>query len=162
MKRTIDTILWPLGGIILGLALGWMILGCSADAEERSSITNYGITVTNPHFRTHKYTSPETLCYHEWVKGPFWIKASITWEEPEYYPPQGLINLEHCVQCGLLRIPKDLRAKRGTHLRDGPAAWTSWTNSIDSKSLTNLLKAGDGLMITNTGSNIIITITNRP
>lgn len=141
MKRTIDDILWPAIGIGLGLICFLSLFGdCRANAAET--------------------TTP--VCLHEWVKGPFWIKAAITWEEPEYYAPQGIINIEHCVQCGLIRIPKDLKSKRGKNLRDGPATWTTGTNAIDGTSLTNLLRLGDGLVITNTGSNVLIILTNRP
>ena len=55
---------------------------------------------------------------HAWVTGPFWITAAATREEPRYYPPGTLVNIMHCTHCGLLRLPKDMRVKTGSNLRD--------------------------------------------
>ena len=62
MKRTIDTILWPLGGVILGLALAWMILGCYANAVE--TVTNYGTTITNESVRV-QWSNDEGLKWQD-------------------------------------------------------------------------------------------------
>lgn len=58
-------------------------------------------------------------CEHRFVEGPFWITASVTYEEPTYYPPSGLVKVEHCTGCGMLRLPEAERKKEGKHLRDG-------------------------------------------
>lgn len=57
-------------------------------------------------------------CTHEWVKGPFYIKVAVTYEEPRYYSPGGLVNIEHCKKCGVLRLPKDLWDKTGENLSE--------------------------------------------
>lgn len=57
-------------------------------------------------------------CEHEWVLGPFYVKVAVTWEEPTYYPPQGLVNVEHCAKCGLLRLPESAKRARGSQMND--------------------------------------------
>ena len=46
--------------------------------------------------------------HHRWVEGPFYLTVASTWEEPGYEPPRGLIKVEYCADCGILRIPMDL------------------------------------------------------
>ena len=48
-------------------------------------------------------------CEHEWVVGPFFISAADSYEEPTYYPPSALVRLDHCIKCGLIRLPKEMR-----------------------------------------------------
>lgn len=43
---------------------------------------------------------------HDWKRGPFYLTAAKTYEEPGYYPPSTLLNVEHCIGCGLIRLPK--------------------------------------------------------
>lgn len=44
----------------------------------------------------------------KWEESRFWIKAEVTSEEPDYYPPQGLVRLEICTGCRMVRIPDDV------------------------------------------------------
>lgn len=53
----------------------------------------------------------------EWVLGPFYITVAVSQEEPTYYPPGGLVNVEHCRHCGMLRLPRELWNKTGRSLR---------------------------------------------
>lgn len=57
--------------------------------------------------------SPER---HTWVSGPFYVKVAASAEEPNYYPPAGLVRIEHCTKCGLMRLPDDLRSHRSENL----------------------------------------------
>ncbi len=45
-------------------------------------------------------------CDHERVKGPYYVSAAVHPEETKYFAPHGMINIEHCIRCGLLRLPK--------------------------------------------------------
>lgn len=54
---------------------------------------------------------------HRWVAGPYYIKAAVTYEEPTYYPPSGLVKVEHCTHCGLLRLGDSARGLTGTTIR---------------------------------------------
>jgi len=45
---------------------------------------------------------------HEFVKGPFYVTAALSFEEPEFYPPEGLTPIEFCKTCGVLRLPPKL------------------------------------------------------
>ena len=56
----------------------------------------------------------------EWAQGPFYIRVAASYEEPQYYPPSALIQVEHCTVCGLLRLPADLRKKTGKNLAATP------------------------------------------
>lgn len=56
-------------------------------------------------------------CSHDWVEGPFYVKVAVSYEEPKYYPPQGLVNVEHCTKCGLLRLPELTRKAKHKHLQ---------------------------------------------
>ena len=58
---------------------------------------------------------------HQWTQGPFYITAASTWEEPQFYPPQSLVLVEHCVTCGVLRLPKALWKYEGDNLAAGEA-----------------------------------------
>ena len=46
-------------------------------------------------------------CDHDWKTSKIWVKYERTFEEPEFYPPSGLSNLEICIKCGVLRVPLD-------------------------------------------------------
>ena len=61
-------------------------------------------------------TAPEPPHTHAWTRGPFYVIAAVSWEEPTYYPPQGLIGIEHCTSCGLLRLPESLWKSTGANL----------------------------------------------
>jgi len=52
-------------------------------------------------------------CDHDWVQGPFYVKACWGFECPTYYPPAALIPVEHCTKCGLLRLPPGLWQEEG-------------------------------------------------
>ena len=53
-------------------------------------------------------------CEHEWEKkSGFYISVCVTFEEPEYYPPMGIIQLEVCSKCGALRLPNNAESWRG-------------------------------------------------
>jgi hypothetical protein len=56
---------------------------------------------------------------HTWSTGPFYIKAAHAYEEPQFYPPQGLVRVEHCVECGILRLPMDLWKHTGPNIAAG-------------------------------------------
>ena len=60
-------------------------------------------------------TIPDTHA-HVWVKGPFYIQAAISLEEPGFYPPQGLVRTEHCLVCGILRVSEDMKTQQGNQL----------------------------------------------
>lgn len=48
-------------------------------------------------------------CEHNWVPSKIWVRYERTYEEPKFYPPSGLLNLEICTKCGTLRVtPKDV------------------------------------------------------
>ena len=55
---------------------------------------------------------------HQWVAGPFYVPVAMSGEEPQYYPPQGLLPIEHCLTCGLLRLPKEYWTKTGINLEN--------------------------------------------
>jgi hypothetical protein len=55
-------------------------------------------------------------CEHDFKEGPFWIKVASSYEEPVYYPPQGIVKVEHCVKCGILRLPEQFRKYIGPNL----------------------------------------------
>ena len=61
--------------------------------------------------------SETAICPHNWVSGPFYVMVAVTYEEPDYYPPQGMIPVEHCTLCGLIRLPEAYRQKVGRNLR---------------------------------------------
>ncbi len=44
---------------------------------------------------------------HLWVKGPFYLMVANSMEEPDYYPPSGMVKLEFCKICGIVRVPLD-------------------------------------------------------
>jgi len=48
------------------------------------------------------------ICNHNWVLGKYYIRYCVTYEEPQYYPPQGLMQIEYCTKCGIIRIPKEV------------------------------------------------------
>ena len=50
------------------------------------------------------------VCEHNnnWVPSKLWVKYERTFEEPKFYPPSGLLNLEICTECGVLRVPPDM------------------------------------------------------
>ena len=58
-------------------------------------------------------------CQHEWVQGPFYLKVAKTYEEPNFYPPNAMIRIEHCKKCGLIRLPPDLKEYDGENLSQG-------------------------------------------
>jgi hypothetical protein len=58
-------------------------------------------------------------CNHDWVDGPFWVVTSVTWEEPEFYPPMGYTKVEHCTKCGTLRLPEGERKFNGKNKAAG-------------------------------------------
>lgn len=61
------------------------------------------------HAKTH-------LC--EFDKSPFYLTVAVSLEEPEYYTPSAVVNIEAC-KCGLLRLPEVLRQSVGySHLRE--------------------------------------------
>ena len=55
-------------------------------------------------------------CKHDWQQGPFYLKVAATYEEPDYYPPSGMVKVEHCTLCGLLRLPESLRQYIGKNM----------------------------------------------
>jgi hypothetical protein len=70
----------------------------------------------------HPYKLPDdssTPCPHNWTKGPFYITAAQTYEEPGYYPPSVLLRVEHCSLCGILRLPKDTWELNGDNMDEG-------------------------------------------
>ena len=56
---------------------------------------------------------------HAWRLGPFYITAAGTSEEPTFYPPGALVQVEHCTRCGLLRLPDMMRLQTCGHLTGG-------------------------------------------
>ena len=59
-------------------------------------------------------------CNHTWqAKSGFYLNVSVTDEEPNYYPPQGLIQVEVCHSCGAIRLPSDAESWRGIIMRQG-------------------------------------------
>ncbi len=59
------------------------------------------------------YSNLDTCC-HTWEKDSgFYVSVCVTYEEPDYYPPQGLIQLEVCPRCGLVRVPNLAESWRG-------------------------------------------------
>mgnify|MGYP001616546253 FL=1 len=53
----------------------------------------------------------------DWVTGgPFYVTAAMTYEEPQYYSPGGLVKVEHCRHCGMLRLPRKLWGESGSYL----------------------------------------------
>jgi len=50
--------------------------------------------------------SDASRCRHEWTShSGFYVHVCVTSEEPNYYPPCGLIELEVCPKCGTIRLP---------------------------------------------------------
>jgi hypothetical protein len=56
------------------------------------------------------------LHMHEWVEGPFYLKVAVTGEEPDWYAPVGLLAVEHCLTCGVVRLPREYWNKTGKNL----------------------------------------------
>lgn len=54
------------------------------------------------------------LHLHDFKEGPFFVMASVTYEEPRFYPPQGMVPLLSCT-CGEVRLPAGLASKTGLH-----------------------------------------------
>ena len=51
---------------------------------------------------------------HKWVsKSGFYVRMCVSYEEPTYYPPEGLVQLEVCPLCGSIRLPKGVESWRG-------------------------------------------------
>ena len=44
------------------------------------------------------------ICPSGWQKSRHWITTEMTDEEPRYYSPSGLLNVEICPDNGLLRV----------------------------------------------------------
>lgn len=57
----------------------------------------------------------------EWVTGPFYITAASSYEEPDYYPPEVFVKIEHCRKCGIIRLPESLRGFTRRNLAEGKA-----------------------------------------
>ena len=55
-------------------------------------------------------------CEHDFREGPFYIMVARSYEEPDFYPPSSMFKVEHCVKCGLLRLPEPLRKYIGKNL----------------------------------------------
>jgi len=55
-------------------------------------------------------------CKHDWHDGPFYIMVARSHEEPDFYPPSSMFKVEHCTNCGLLRLPQELRKYIGKNL----------------------------------------------
>lgn len=43
---------------------------------------------------------------HEWQQGNFWVLTAANNEEPKFYPPTALVQLDYCTDCGILRLPE--------------------------------------------------------
>ncbi|SRR5581483_1310120 len=56
-------------------------------------------------------------CRHAWVQGPFHVSAAHGTLAPDYFPYK-LVELEHCIKCGLLRLPRKYRRECGRYLPD--------------------------------------------
>ena len=65
-------------------------------------------------------------CPHDWSKGPFYVSVAQGVEEPEYYPPSGLLRTEHCKLCGALRLPKAYWDANGDSLDEVVPAQGTW------------------------------------
>ena len=56
-------------------------------------------------------------CKHEWEQqSGFYVAVCISDEEPNYYPPAGLVQLEVCPRCGAMRLPNDAESWRGLRI----------------------------------------------
>jgi hypothetical protein len=47
------------------------------------------------------------ICSHRWRKGNLWALTAAGPEEPNYAPPSGIVQIEICTGCGVLRIPSE-------------------------------------------------------
>lgn len=54
-------------------------------------------------------------CRHEWVQGPFYVSAAHGTVGPDYFPYK-LTQVEHCIRCGLLRLPWKYRQQMGKNM----------------------------------------------
>lgn len=53
-------------------------------------------------------------CNHKWEKeSGFYINMCVSFEEPTFYPPCGLIQLTVCPKCGALRLPNNAESWKG-------------------------------------------------
>lgn len=66
-----------------------------------------------------KVSGDRVACAHTWIKGPFYVAAAETYEEPDYYPPSALVHVEHCSACGIIRLPEDMWGLNGANISAG-------------------------------------------
>lgn len=58
-------------------------------------------------------------CAHNWSKGPFYVMIANSYEEPGFYPPSAMYQVEHCLECGILRLPEEVRKLNGANFAAG-------------------------------------------
>lgn len=53
-------------------------------------------------------------CEHLWIQeSGFYISVCVSFEEPNFYPPAGKIQVEVCPNCGALRLPTGVESWPG-------------------------------------------------
>lgn len=58
-------------------------------------------------------------CAHSFTKGPFYVTVASSFEEPGFYPPSSLYPVQHCSQCGIIRLPKEVRELNSENIAAG-------------------------------------------
>lgn len=58
------------------------------------------------------------ICEHKFISGPYWITCAGSREEPAYYPPQGVVPVEHCFKCGIIRLSPSFKTQVGLYWND--------------------------------------------
>ena len=69
--------------------------------------------------KTTNIESKETniiTCDHQWIKGAFYIIAAKDFDETISKKPSKYIQIEYCVKCGLIRLPKEYIGYQGEDL----------------------------------------------
>lgn len=83
-------------------------------------------------------------CGGQIIRGPFWIKACQTAEEPSHYPPQALVPVTHCRGCGLLYLPAMLRDEDQQQLKPAASSSKTSTQAISDQIDAKIQGAKDG------------------
>lgn len=88
-------------------------------------------------------------CQHDWVSNSgFYTRVAVTYEEPDFYPPMGLLQLEVCPKCGAVRLPHGAESWQGIRMPKEAVRITGdindYTNTVPSSANLDLKRRLNG------------------